>query len=262
MKVYYGSDGLPSSLFSLPHLDYKHHNVTAPIPDEHWAYLFANRTLILVAAANGFGRENAKKIQDAELFNEAVPPALTALRDWKPDGGASKSTQVYTYVRNHFAQLTRTLYQCPGVVHDRMSARRKMPPRQLAISDLEEVVDEYKASTDQDAGAKALESMRNVDDRRKNVLGCYLGMLEDSASIPKLSIRYGVSRERIAQLIETALGKIRKLYGYGGSRNIRPLRSRLWKPRRTDDERREYRRKYRTRKLAAAQKLKEEQCPQ
>jgi hypothetical protein len=259
VKVYYGSDGLPDAIVVLPHIDYKHHTVKPPIPDAHWAFLFENRKLLASAATAGLGRVTVQKVPDDELFHEAIPAALTALRDWNPDRGASKSTQVLNYVRNHFGGLRRVLHQCPGVTSARIGPRRKIPPRQLGTFVLSEVVDEEKASTDPDAGSKAVAAMRNIDRRRKEILTRYLGMASDPAAVPALALQYGLSRERISQLIASAVDGIRSLYGYGGSRAVRPLNPRLWKPRKTDDERRAANRA--RNKTYRERKKRESQCP-
>ena len=174
-----------------------------PPTKEEWGWIAENyRLLVFAAKKQRLTCFFAAHLDDA--CDLAIPAVIRALRQWQPDRGANLGTLVVVSVFNWlpWKRWKPRAYLCGPTF-----GRKGINPNPLLLGDYEPVIAE-PVESDADH-TELLDRIRNAFDllpsRWQDVLSRYLGFSGQRESSETIAGTYGVTRERILQIIQTAL---------------------------------------------------------
>lgn len=183
-----------------------------PPTKEEWQWVAENSGLLRLAAKKR--REtffHSEGLDD--LANFCVPIAIRAIRHWRADGGAVRGTLVTIAAFNWLAweRLKPRAYLC-GPTY----GKKGINANPILLGDYEPVIAEaQEPEPDQtelfDQVHSAFDSLPH---RWQDVLSKYLGFTGERQSSQIIADEYGLSRERILQIICNALKWIAEVVGF------------------------------------------------
>jgi RNA polymerase sigma factor (sigma-70 family) len=167
---------------------------TAPRPEDHLGLVFA-------AVRRYRSRAAARGIDPGDLIGEGFLALVKATRAFDPARGVKFSSFAFAGVRMAVAKMLRV--------------RRYRPLRPLSVYGDGEAVEVADGRPGADPGVteEVGRLLRWLSPRERAVVESYFGLRGGGRSVAELAREYGVSRQRVAQVLTGALTKMRRRGG-------------------------------------------------
>lgn len=138
---------------------------------------------------------------------------VKSLRAWRPDGGCSRATFVWNMIRRRAVtrHYERHLHLCPYVKGMRSRDPVLFGKNDVAIPDPS--YDEAEDATE--LMDKLADGYAAFTERERDMLALFLGFDGPRHAHQSIAEKYGITRERVRQVIDRCLDDLRKWCGLG-----------------------------------------------
>jgi Sigma-70, region 4 len=184
-----------------------------------WRWIIKNWRGIVAAFRRTWWRIQ-KAFTNQDIIAYLAPYVLESLKNWQKGGGASRFTYVWNGIRNRLWRDKAILYPSPG-----FSGIGKAKIGPLLLGDYTPEPDgsfEHDREPPGDLLDLLDSAWRTIDARRRIAIAMWLGMDGPIHTFREIGHTLGVSKERVSQLIETGIIKLRKAMGYAGDKPALP----------------------------------------